>query len=405
MRKLQRLIARAAIFVLMAAVVLYFSLELLRAVSDPLTTALVERSTAEETVRVSGFIVREETVLENRSGLMTLLLNEGEKVGAGQAVAILYQSSDALAQQEELEALQVRRRQLEYAESVALGAASALRFDSEIWEELLQLRTQLTAEGLGSVTEATISSLRAMIMQRDYSAGGEDPTEELRHVEQEIAQLETQLSRSAEEITVPTAGVYSASVDGYESVLTPDTVGELLPSQIESVSASGEFSSIGKLIDSARWYFAAVLDTDTAARLNKGSTAQLRFTKLLEEPVSCRVESIGEEEDGRQTVVFSCSRYLSNVTQAREVEAEIIFETFEGLRISKKALRVNEDGQSGVYCLVGLTARFKPVRVVYTGKDTCLVEPDDPSGETVRLREGDQAIIAALELYDGKVVG
>ena len=182
MKKVRGILSRVGLGLLVAAVAAYFGMELYRVASDPLTTALVERSVAEETVEVSGFVVRQETVLENQSGLMSLLLNEGEKVGAGQAVAILYKSDDALARQEELEALQVKRRQLEYAESIALGAATALRFDSEIWEELLRLRSDIAAEGLGSGTEARISSLRSMIMQRDYSARGEDPTEELKKV-------------------------------------------------------------------------------------------------------------------------------------------------------------------------------------------------------------------------------
>ena len=58
----------------------------------------------------------------------------------------------AEALQQELEALQVKKQQLQYAESVALGAASALRLDSEILEQLLLLRTKLTAAGLGGET-------------------------------------------------------------------------------------------------------------------------------------------------------------------------------------------------------------------------------------------------------------
>ena len=405
MKKIRGVLSRVGLGLLVAAVAAYFGMEIFRVASDPLTTALVEKSVAEETVEVSGFVVRQETVLENRSGLMSLLLNEGEKVGAGQTVAILYSNDDALQRQEELEALQVKRKQLEYAESVALGAATALRFDSEIWEELLQLRAEISAEGLGSGTEATISSLRYMIMQRDYSARGEDPTEELKKVEAEIEKIQKELSGSAKDVKVPAAGIYSAAVDGYELLLLPETVGDMLPSELESLSAGSDYSAIGKLIGSAKWYFATVLDSSAANRLRVGGMAELRFPKLLEDKLHCRVESIGEEEDGKRTVVFSCTRYLADMTRARHAEAEIIFESWEGLRIAKKALRVNENGQSGVYCLVGLNARFKPVKVVFRGEDYCLVEPDSPSGETLRIREGDQAIIAAADLYDGKVVG
>ena len=73
-----------------------------------------------------------------------------------------------------------------------------------------------------------------------------------------------------------------------------------------------------------------------------------------------------------------------------------------------EALRV-EDGVSGVYCLVGVQAVFKPVDVVYKGNGYYLVEPSKKADDTentssTRLRVGDSLLITAEELYNGKVV-
>lgn len=403
--KKRKIAGRAILGVLLLAALVYFGMGLFRAVSNPLTTSVVTRSVSEETVQLSGFVVREETVLENPNGLLTLLLNESEKVGVGQTIAILYNSDDAMELQQELEALQVKKQQLQYAESVALGAASALRLDSEILEQLLLLRTKLTTVGLGGETESVIATLRTMVMQRDYSAKGEDPTEELAKVEAEIEALERKLSYSAKEIKASVAGIYSAQVDGYEEVLTPETAETLLPSQLNLLQPGDAHSSLGKLISSATWYFAVAMESDLAEQLKVGRSEQLRFSGSVTEKLSCRVDSIGEEEGGKRTVVFSCSSHLSDMTQSRKVEAEMIRDSWSGLKVPKKSLRVDENGQSGVYCLVGLAARFKPVSITYTGEDFCLVEADEPKNETLRIREGDQAIISAKDLYDGKIVG
>ena len=70
----------------------------------------------------------------------------------------------------------------------------------------------------------------------------------------------------------------------------------------------------------------------------------------------------------------------------------------------------NEDGTTqetqvqGVYCLVGREARFKPVEVVWQEEDYMLVRPAEGTGESRRLRSGDTVIIAAVDLYDGKVI-
>ncbi|MGM9619178.1 MAG: HlyD family efflux transporter periplasmic adaptor subunit [Oscillospiraceae bacterium] len=401
-----RKFAGAAVAVLLLAVLAYFGMELFRALSDPFTTTSVTQSVAEETVRLSGYIVRQETVLDNPSGLLSLALNEGEKVGVGQTVAILYSNDDAMELQQELQALQVKQKQLSYAESVTLGTASALRLDSEILEELLTLRCQLSAVGLGGETESTVAALRAMVMQRDYSAGDADPTEELRQVEKEIAALEARLKSSAKEITAPAAGIYSAAVDGYEAVLTPETAAELRPSELLALQPDAAVSSsLGKLIGSATWYFVSPVEAETAARLQKGRSVQMRFSGALTGDISCRVESVGAEEDGKCTVLFSCANYVSEMTRLRKAEAEIVFDSWSGLRVPKKALRVDENGQTGVYCVMGLAARFKPVSIIYTGEDYCLVEADEPKNETLRIRAGDTAIIAAKDLYDGKIVG
>lgn len=403
--KHKRSIGRVILAVLGLAALLMGGLSLLRAASTPISTSVVTRSVEEETVSLSGYVAREELVLDNPSGILTLLLNEGEKVGVDQTIAIRYSSDDALELQQELEALRVKEQQLQYAESVALGAASALRLDSEILQQLLTLRSKLSTVGLGGETESVIASLRTMVMQRDYSAEGEDPTEELNAVRSEIAALEKRLARSAQTITAPVAGIYSAAVDGYEAVLTPESIRTLAPSQLSLLQPTDDHSSLGKLISSATWYFTVAMESSAADGLKVGRSALLRFSGSVTEKLSCRVEAIGEEESGRRTVVFSCSSHLADMTQARKVDAELIRDSWSGLKVPKKALRVDENGQAGVYCLVGLTARFKPVRVIYTGADDCLVEPDEPRSETLRIREGDEVIISARELYDGKTVG
>ena len=69
------------------------------------------------------------------------------------------------------------------------------------------------------------------------------------------------------------------------------------------------------------------------------------------------------------------------------------------------ALRVSEDGVTGVYCLLGVRAKFKPVQVVFQGDGYMLVKAVADDSESSMLRRGDQVIVTAAELYDGKVVG
>ena len=58
--------------------------------------------------------------------------------------------------------------------------------------------------------------------------------------------------------------------------------------------------------------------------------------------------------------------------------------SYEGLRIPTNALRMNEDNQLGVYCVVGKVASFKPVSMVYRGDGYSLVQAASPSSGRFR---------------------
>ena len=81
-----------------------------------------------------------------------------------------------------------------------------------------------------------------------------------------------------------------------------------------------------------------------------------------------------------------------------------VLKTYEGLRLPSSALRMDEDGVLGVYCVAGITARFKPVTVVYRGDGYTLVQPLPDAPAASQLRRGDEVIITAARLENGVVV-
>ena len=68
------------------------------------------------------------------------------------------------------------------------------------------------------------------------------------------------------------------------------------------------------------------------------------------------------------------------------------------------ALRVSADGTTGVYCVDGENASFRPIELVYQGEGYALVKPAEGVRDTQTLRSGDQVIATSGELYDGKVI-
>ena len=165
------------------------------------------------------------------------------------------------------------------------------------------------------------------------------------------------------------------------------------------------------------WYFAAALPQEVADTLSEGSTVTMRFTGDFTQDVDMTVEQIGAPEEGECLVVFSSDRYLSQTTLLRQQTAELIFESWSGLRIPKEALRLEkstytdedeETGQEqestrlGVYALVGGRTEFKEVKVVTEGADYYVVQAADNSSSA--LRAGDEVIVEGVGLYDGQLL-
>ena len=63
---------------------------------------------------------------------------------------------------------------------------------------------------------------------------------------------------------------------------------------------------------------------------------------------------------------------------------------------------VDEKGQPGVYVLEGASAKWKPITILHDNGESYVVKLDKTS--TDNLWPGDEVIVNAKNLYDGKVV-
>lgn len=387
---------------LLAGVLLFFSVQLYQYFSDPLTISPVYAARTEETITADGWIVRDEEVF-HAEGSLIHYFSEGERVGVGQILATAYSSSGALETVRKLEDCELRLEQLEFALSSYLDPDAALKLDGDITESLLTLRGDL-AEGDYTTASENISRLKSNILKRSHSySSAPEIQAAINAVEDEMWSLRNSLS-GATNLWAQRGGTYSAVCDGYETVLRPDMLTQLSPAMLRSIKPQSAPADVGKLIYGDTWYYAVNLSEDEVARLGDSGVATLRMSKGLEKEITVRIQSVSAVENGKQTVVFSCDKYLAQVTQLRHQSADLVLETYSGLHIPANALRMDKQGRTGVYCLVGFIAEFKPVDVVYQGDGYTLVCADEEATGGRILRAGDEVIVTTADLYDGKIV-
>ena len=403
-------LATLVMLVISAMLALYLGYYAWNTFQNPFSTTLAYQFTVSDSAPADGYLVREEVVLPGQSGILHLSRSEGEKVGAGQAVARVYRNTQAQEDFSEIQRLQLEIELLEYAASQGVEYLSAAKLDEEIIKSMAQLRA-CTAGGGYAQLDRRVMEVKSSVLKREYTFGddlsADDLTDRAAMLTAQVQRLRTQSSNTVSRVLAPQAGVFSSRVDGYESILTPDTALSLTPSALDRLDGQGSpvsDSVPGKLITSNTWYFVAALPLDTAQRLSEGRSATLRFSGEFSQDVSMRVEHIGSEENGRCAVVFSSDRYLNQTTLLRQQTAEIIFKSRTGLRVPKAALRMwtyeTEEGpneQMGVYVITGGRAEFKQVEILMAGSDFYVVHTV-ASGKTA-LRAGDQVIVNAVGLY------
>ena len=99
-------IGKLIVVFLTLGVVVYFGAQGYRYAANPLTTTVAYAYATQTTVGVEGFVVREEAVIPTEGGLLRVVADEGARVAAGEVIATVYASSDALVREETLRALQ-----------------------------------------------------------------------------------------------------------------------------------------------------------------------------------------------------------------------------------------------------------------------------------------------------------
>lgn len=355
-----------------------------------------------DSLSVTGWVVRQETPLPDTSGTLLRQVQEGEKVHAGQTVAMAYASKSALEVVSRLEDTELKLQQLQFARSSFLDSDAALKVDSDISDSILRLHIA-TADGDYATATQEMSAMKTAVLKRSYSY------ESLEQIDQAIAQtrsdistLQNQLS-GATSVKTAVAGVYSGSTDGSEEALTPDFLTDVTPARLDALSTGSAVKSAGKIITDNTWYFAANIPAQQARELQVGQEVTLRLSKGLQQDTPAYVQSISAEEDGQVALVLSCTRYISQVTLLRHQQGEILLREYKGLRVPSAALRMDEEGSLQLFCRLGAYVYSKPVDLVYRGDGFCLVRSAQGAADERILRQGDLVISTARALTDGMI--
>jgi hypothetical protein len=377
--------------VLFLAIAAYIGLYIYNKTEGKVITAPVSAYSSEETGRAQGYIIRREQALPKRAGAATVVVSEGEKVARDQTLAVFYEGEDALEK-----ASRIRALQLAVEEAEAAKRARSTQQDAE--RAVLSLAAAVAQRDFAGLDALSLSVRRSVIAQ----GGMEVSDTELAALKAQLAQL-IQENAGADALSAPDSGVYSGITDGYEHV-GPDILSGLTPSALRAVFTESKrvaAETHGKIVTGIEWYFAAVMDKADAERLAAEQEATVRFTGGVSAVMKMKVRSVGEAEGSSAVVVFSAKTNLTDILSARELEAEVLFGSLEGLAIPTEAIYRDEE-EPYIYLLTAMRAEKVKIVPIAEAGDMTIVKTGAETGTA--LRAGAQVIVSAKEIYDGKVM-
>jgi len=371
--------------VLFLAVACYLGVYLYNALLNTYETIPAVRYSIGETLPAQGYIIRNETVIEDSSVAILPLVSEGEKVAAGQAIAVEYMTTDALEMASEIRSLRLRIAQLESFR----GNNDAASFDA-----ILELSSAVINSDLRQLDEITLNIETTIFSKETDISALKDRLEEL-----ESRNIGTRT------IVSQVSGTFSNVVDGFEHI-TSDMLYYMSPLELkEQLSSPERTGGTGKLITDFKWYYAAIMDHDDAVQLSTGQTKTVQFYGAYNAEVDMVVESVGRREEGLSVVLFSSDRGLHEITPLRELRADVLLGIVTGIRVPMEAIHLDDNSNTFVYLQTSGYAEKVDVEIL---------DPPGVIGDSYLVRDGEETgsplrvdsiiIVKARNLYHGKVV-
>lgn len=371
----------------------------------PPVTEMAVQQTLYDSVSADVFVIRDEELITGASGgVMVNAVTDGQRVAAGNPVVYLFANS---------------------AEAENYAKTLTLEKSLTYYKNLLERKSlySLDPETIDHSIENTLNSLQKLIAGGKLENAGEIKQELLDNINQRqlitgklgdddlnakisalTAEKEKLPTANYDIIAAPDPGAFISRADGFESTADYSKIEEFTTQDVEAFLAAQPVSaqgSIGKLVKDFDWYMVCVADTLAITDLRIGRNVVVDFPFSSVGEVNAVVERMTSEAGGRSVLVLKCNLMNDTVSALRSESARIRMKTYKGLHVSSKAIRVNSDGEQGVFVLTGNAVEFKKIKVIYTGSDFVLC---DAVNERGFLELYDEVIVSGKDLYDGKIV-
>ena len=375
-------------------------------VYKPVTTESASFFEAVDGLKITGTIIRKESVVTNKTkGSLHFSINDGMRVAKDGVVAYIYGNDEASIT---LSTIAELKKQISDIEDMIayndLQAVDLELVNGKVDKALNGVILSARGGNFSGVNEE-LGELLSAINRRQLITGEQtDFTAKLESLKTELSSLEATLPTPKGSIKASQSGYFVSGTDGYETVLTGEDLSIITPEYLSSAKPEKTpDSAIGKIVSDYEWYIAATVSLNDSLKFKEGDSLKINTSIKSHSSLSVNVEKINLSEEGdKAVVIFSCRQMSSELANLRTGSMTVVSDSYSGLKVSRRALRV-VDGNSGVYVVSGRSIKFVPVNVLYRADDYIICEQQVSNSSVLRLY--DEVVVKGRNLYDGKIVG
>ena len=358
--------------IIVVIAVVYGVFMVYKLIKNPSNTFIVENGTISEEETVSGYIIRNEEVIEEKNKKTIIKIKEeGQRVAKGDSVFRYYSDKEGELESKIADLDGKIQAVLENEENLLPNDKKLL--ESQIENELDKVNEQNEISKL-SEYKKTISSYitkKAKIIGENSPSGSY-----LKGLIEERTSYEEKLKQESEYITAPSAGMVSYKIDGLEKVLTTDNLNTFnkqflqdLDLKVGKAIASSDVTA--KIVNNYNNYI--VFNSNSQEAKNAKVNDKVNIKVQNDEAIVAKIQNIIEEDDGSRTIAISVEKNIEELLSYRRISLDIIWWSASGYRVPNSAIKEIDNVTYVVRNRNGYLNKMA-VKVLKKGEDYSIVD-------------------------------
>ena len=312
---------------------------LVKLLANPTKTFIVEQGKIYKEETVDGYIIRDETMVENENAGSNIihLKNECDKVAKGEAI---YRY--ALENEDEInEKIKDLDNQIQGAlkSETTFFSSDIKLLETQIESQLEQVHENTNMKEL----EQYKKNISTLINKKAKIAGELSPSNSyIQELIKQRNEYENMVNSGSSYVYANRSGIISFKIDGLESKLTTGDFNYLNKSFLNSLNLKSSKiiatnSSDAKIIDNFKCNIAFISKSEEALNSNVGDVIKIRLPNS--EEIKAKIVHKANENDKETLIVLEIEDSIESLVNYRKINFEIIWWSYSGIKVPNSALQ------------------------------------------------------------------